>query len=286
MTPTPRRPRTLPALLALGALLPPGASGADPSAEASSDGTAPAGPAPRVVELFTSHGCSSCPPADELLGRLLAADPSVVALEYHVDYWDELVHGADGSFADPFSDPAHTARQRAYAAADLDGRPGVYTPQLVVDGRRAMVGSDRARLGQALLAPPDAAPGVRVEVTRPDGDGRDDDARSGDGDRDVGGAAPLAVTIDATGLAGDADGIDVTLVRYHDRASTEVTGGENRHRTVVNHRVVHALEPLGRPVPGERLEIAVAAAASGDGCAVLVQDRSLATLHAAALCPD
>ena len=279
MTPTPRcprtRPRTLPTLLALGALLPLGTSGADPSAETSSNGVAPAGPAPRVVELFTSHGCSSCPPADELLGRLLAADPSLVALEYHVDYWDELMHGADGSFADPFSDPAHTARQRAYAAADLDGRPGVYTPQLVVDGRRAMVGSDEPRLAQALLAPSDVDLGVRVEVTRLDGDDRGGD-----------GAAPLSVAIDATGLAGDADDIDVTLVRYHDRASTEVTGGENRHRTMVNHRVVHALERLGRPVPGERLEIEVAAAASGDGCAVLVQDRSLATLHAAALCPD
>ena len=273
MTPTPRRPRTppaLPALLALGALLPLGASGADPAGAEPSVGAAP-----RVVELFTSHGCSSCPPADELLGRLLAADPSVVALEYHVDYWDELVHGADGSFADPFSDPAHTARQRAYAVADLDGRPGVYTPQLVVDGRRAMVGSDEARLAQALLARPDGASGVRAEVVAPDGDERDGD-----------GAGSLTVTIDASGLAGDADDIDVTLVRYHDRTSTEITGGENRHRTMVNHRVVHALEPLGRPVPGERLEIAVAAAASGDGCAVLVQDRSLAALHAAALCPD
>ena len=75
-------------------------------------------------------------------------------------------------------------------------------------------------------------------------------------------------------------------MRHHDRTSTEVTGGENRRRTMVNHRAVHAVEPLGRPVAGERLEIAVAAAASGDGCAVLVQDRSLVTLHAAALCPD
>ena len=284
MTPTPRRPRTLPALLALGALLPPVASGAEPSAEASSDNAAPAGSMPRVVELFTSHGCSSCPPADELLGRLLAADPDVVALEYHVDYWDELVHGADGSFADPFSSPAHTARQRAYAAADLDGRPGVYTPQLVVDGRRAMVGSDEARLARALLAPPDGASGVRVEVARSDDGGRDGDDGGGDG------AAPMIVTIDATGLpgaaAGGVDDIDITLVRYHERTSTEVTGGENRHRTMVNHRVVHALEPLGRPVPGERLQIEVTAAASGDGCAVLVQGRSLAVLHAAAPCPD
>lgn len=89
-----------------------------------------------VAELFTSEGCSSCPPADRLLARL-AANGSVdgvplLALSYHVDYWDRL------GWADPFGSPVFTARQRAYAAT-LDGR--VYTPQLIVGGDRGFVGS-------------------------------------------------------------------------------------------------------------------------------------------------
>ena len=238
---------------------------------ASADATAPdvvAPGAPRVVELFTSHGCSSCPPADELLGRLLEADPSIVALEYHVDYWNELVHGGDGSFADPFSDAAHTARQRAYAGAGLAGRPGVYTPQMVVDGRRAMVGSDARRLAEALAA---ASPDPIASVTA---------SRTDAGLRVLVRADPAAPSADAL------DGAEIVLLRYHERTETAVTGGENRHRTMLNHRVVHGVEPLGTLGPGDELVFDVDVPADGDGCAVLVQDRALTTLHAAALCPS
>ena len=222
----------------------------------------PAAPPARVVELFTSHGCSSCPPAERLFGRLVEAAPELVALEYHVDYWDALVHGADGSFADPFSSPAHTARQRAYAEADLEGRPGVYTPQLVLDGRRAMVGSDERRLVAALAeAPIPSGASVRIEPSA-DGAGR------------------LEARVDG---AGPSD--EVVLVRYLDEASTEITGGENRHRTAVNRRVVHAVEPLGAPPEASGRAFEFAAPPAGEGCAVLLQDRALAALRAAALCP-
>ena len=85
-----------------------------------------------VVELFTSQGCSSCPPAEAFLGEL-ATRPNVVALEFHVDYWDYI------GWQDPFGSPAYTKRQRGYSASM--GTPYVYTPQMVIQGRIHEVGS-------------------------------------------------------------------------------------------------------------------------------------------------
>lgn len=96
---------------------------------------------PVVLELFTSQGCSSCPPADALL-RELGRQPDVVAISYHVDYWNRL------GWEDPFSSPAWSQRQEDYVRA-LRGDT-LYTPQIVVDGVRDLVGSDRSALEAAL----------------------------------------------------------------------------------------------------------------------------------------
>src|ERR1700750_323254 len=114
-----------------------------------------AGERPILVELFTSEGCSSCPPADALLAEL-AGRPDVLALSFHVDYWDRLGWKA------PFSSPDATRRQHGYA--DLLGLATVYTPQMVVDGRWQAVGSDRNEVEQALGSARRIRDGGPVEV--------------------------------------------------------------------------------------------------------------------------
>ena len=96
-----------------------------------------------VIELFTSQGCSSCPPADQLLGEL-ADDPSLVSVSVPVDYWDYL------GWKDTLADPRNTARQKAYAHARGDGQ--VYTPQVVVNGTLHALGSDKAAIELAIAA--------------------------------------------------------------------------------------------------------------------------------------
>src|SRR5437588_2808866 len=94
-----------------------------------------------VVELFTSQGCSSCPPADRIIGEL-ANDPSVIALSMPIDYWDYL------GWKDTLADSRFTARQKAYS--QMRGDREVYTPQVVVNGSVHAVGSDRAAIDHAI----------------------------------------------------------------------------------------------------------------------------------------
>src|ERR1700761_6678484 len=112
--------------------------------------------APVVVELFTSQGCSSCPPADAFLSDLARQRRDVLQLAFHVTYWDSL------GWKDPYSLDAATARQRAYARHLRDD--GVYTPQMVVDGATGFVGSNRSQ-GLRAITGADPKP-VRVNVAR------------------------------------------------------------------------------------------------------------------------
>src|SRR5580704_3087368 len=102
----------------------------------------PAHAEPRaVVELFTSQGCSSCPPADKIIGEL-ARDPSVIALSMPIDYWDYL------GWKDTLADSRFSARQKAYS--QMRGDREVYTPQVVVNGSTHVIGSDRAGIESAI----------------------------------------------------------------------------------------------------------------------------------------
>jgi hypothetical protein len=127
------------------------------AAQASTTQAPPAQGSAVVVELFTSEGCSSCPPADQLLAKLQAEQPiknvEIVALEQHVDYWN------NGGWIDPFSSSAATSRQHDYAGVLSDGN---YTPQMVVDGQNELIGS---RVGQATSVIEQAGTRKKTEVT-------------------------------------------------------------------------------------------------------------------------
>jgi hypothetical protein len=180
-------------------------------------------PTPVVVELFTSEGCSSCPPADEVLRRLDEEQPipgaEIVALGLHVDYWDYI------GWADPFSSPAFGARQGEYAEA-LGA--GSYTPQMVVDGRVELLGSDAARAREAIAAAaltPKAA--LSLSLLPP--------PKGGEGDM-----IALEVAVEAP-----PEGAELFLAITERGLSSEVKRGENAGRRLTHCPVVRALLPMG-----------------------------------------
>lgn len=198
---------------------------------------------PAVVELFTSQGCSSCPPADALLGEL-SHRSDVIALAYHVDYWDYL------GWKDGFSSKQATDRQQLYARSL--GLRGLYTPQMVIDGSIDVVGSDR-RAVQAALA--GSRQGPAVTVTSHEGE--------------------LTVSVAA---ANSAKAAEVTLVAYAPQAETKIQRGENAGRSLKEYSIVRGVYPLGRwngaatsfnldlaNLPGDASMVAVLVQAPGQG---------------------
>lgn len=189
-----------------------------PEATASGEGSTPASGF-AVVELFTSEGCSSCPPADRLLAQIDAfaekSDAPVYVLSFHVDYWNQL------GWADPYSSAEHTARQRSYAAAA--GERSVYTPQLIVNGDDRFVGSDGKRAQAALnkvLAVPAA---IRLSI---------------DAQADAGEYVVTYRTADAP--AGSV--VNVALVQA--QGSQAVRRGENTGRTLRHVNIVRAFRSV------------------------------------------
>ncbi|WP_444455532.1 DUF1223 domain-containing protein [Rhodobacter capsulatus] len=155
-------------------------------------------PSPVVVELFTSQGCSACPPADAALAKI-AARPDVLALSLHVDYWDYL------GWEDPFAQPAFTARQKAYArAAHLRT---LYTPQVIVAGTQSLVSPADPELDAAIVAAASAPPTVAMTVSR--------------------GAEPGQYAIDLAAARPLKQGTVVQIVRYVPQARVEILRGEN-----------------------------------------------------------
>ena len=195
---------------------------------------------PVVVELYTSQGCSSCPPADEYLGRI-ADREDVIALSMHVDYWDYL------GWRDVFSSTAHTRRQRDYA-----GRMGermVYTPQIVVQGREGMVGSHANKVEAAIKRQAAQPPAAQVNLMRME-------------DRLVAEITPN----------GDDRMRGQVLMAWYTRAEqVAIRAGENRGRKIVYHNVVRGWSDMG-VWRGGRIAL-TAPLPMADGVAVLIQDR-------------
>ncbi|MGB3447640.1 MAG: DUF1223 domain-containing protein [Xanthobacteraceae bacterium] len=164
-----------------------------------------------VVELFTSQGCSSCPPADKILGEL-AQDPSVVALTMPIDYWDYL------GWKDTLADSRFSTRQKAYS--HMRGDRDVYTPQMIVNGERHLIGSDRPAIDAAMRDTAQANDVMSVPVSM---------AVSG---------KQLNVTVTAASAGHAARQAEIWICAISRAVPIAIARGENRGREVIYHNVV------------------------------------------------
>ena len=202
---------------------------------------------PIVAELFTSQSCSSCPPAEKLFSELAERDDLIV-LEWHVDYWDRLVHGRAGAWKDPYSNADYTARQRQYNRA-LRGTGGAYTPQAVINGTSETVGSRRGDVAALISAAPHAMAKVEVtakgETTRVDISAFD---------------APIQLS---------AEIYQLTLLPEQ---STAVPRGENRGVRLFSRNVVIDAIQVGN-YDGQATSLDIQAPGADQGCAIIIQEK-------------
>jgi hypothetical protein len=212
---------------------------------------ADAGEKRAVIELFTSQGCSSCPPADKLVGEL-THDSSVLALTLPVDYWDYL------GWKDTFALHGHTKRQRAYA--DARGDREVYTPQVVVNGMIQVLGSDKAAIEKAISETRTTDAPLSVPVTVAVDDGK--------------------LTVKVPAANGQRSG-EVWLCPYASKVQVTIERGENSGRAATYYNVVRRWVKLGDwKGSAESFTLPVADVTKGDAeidnAAVVVQSGAAA----------
>jgi hypothetical protein len=183
---------------------------------------------PVIVELFTSEGCSSCPPADEALSKLERTQPvaeaEVIALGEHVDYWNYI------GWTDPFSSAAFSDRQNEYMTAF--GRDGAYTPQMVVDGKAEFVGSNWSK-AIAAIAEAARAPKAEVQISSA--------AKSADS---------ISIDVRATNLPISEGVVDFMLGITETDLASQVSRGENAGRRLQHRTVVRKLLQIGTGLTG------------------------------------
>ncbi len=206
-----------------------------------------------VVELFTSQGCSSCPPADALLGELAQRD-DVLPLAFHVDYWDYI------GWKDKFGSPANTERQKGYARAA--GHSTIYTPQMVVAGVDHVVGYKPMKLADRMgahLASPEMA---RVTLDRSGG--------------------TVRVRIEPKSAS---DGTaDILLIRFLPAEKVAIRKGENAGKTLTYHNIVTAADRIGQ-WDGKSTKTMSVQVSGAEELAVIVQRAEQGAILAAARLP-
>lgn len=205
-----------------------------------------------VVELFTSQGCSSCPPADHFLSDL-ADEEGIIALSWNVDYWDYL------GWRDTFARPENTARQRAYNR--LLGRSGVYTPQMVIDGRFEDVGSRRGNVRKLIDRSRTLSATTEISLSQ---------------ERDI-----LAIQIGAGEIEGEAT---VWLVDFAHEKSLEIKRGELAGRKMTYRNVVLRSERLEHWTGAAMMltrDLASSRAVGADACAIIIQTGETGPIIAA-----
>ena len=195
-----------------------------------------------VVELFTSQGCSSCPPADSYLGELVDRD-DVIALSVHVDYWDYI------GWKDTFGSPDNSLRQRAYAIERGDRR--VYTPQMVINGGEHYVGSNKRAVERGLKS---ASLPLKINVSETNG--------------------AIHIEIDDASELTDRH-TTVRLVTYSSKVPVKIARGENHGRTITYHNIVRSMRPIGMwEGSAMKIDLPVHEIMSKDvsGCVIIVQE--------------
>ncbi|WP_232796455.1 DUF1223 domain-containing protein [Roseovarius salinarum] len=203
-----------------------------------------------IVELYTSQGCSSCPPADAYLAELADHD-DVIPLALHVDYWDYI------GWKDSFGDPAHTRRQKAYAAAG--GHGSVYTPQIIVQGQDHVMGTHPERVDGIIDRHRDADHEVTLDLRR-------------DGDR---------LTVICRAAAGAPWPMKLQLLRYRPEATVDITRGENAGRTLSYTNIVTEIRDIGRWENGREMQLEVELGGN-DPVVVIAQRAGMGAIEAAA----
>ena len=205
---------------------------------------------PVVVELFTSQGCSSCPPADALL-HTYANRNDIIALAMHVDYWDYI------GWKDTFASPEFTRRQRLYARSA--GRRMVYTPQMIVAGHRIINGHRPSEFQKQVGEAARAAPTVSLDIRR-------------EGE---------SLQINATRLEPNLGRLDVQLIRYTPISSVDIRRGENAGRTIEYSNIVKSVIRVRDW--SQESDLSMNAAALGDDpIVVMIQRRGHGPILAAA----
>ncbi len=231
-----------------------------------------------VAELFTSQGCSSCPPADEIFADLdttVEDGVGILPLAFHVDYWDDI------GWPDPFASPAWSARQLTYARAAGGNR--IYTPQVVVNGQTETVGSDRRAVRRLLNEARSQPPSVSLELAV-------------DIDIDTDSLAVMldAVTVGSVAGAKGPGELELLIAVVDGGHVTKVPRGENRRRTLRDEHVVRQLDRVGVVATAEgstervRHRIAIDPSWQRDHLRVVVlaQDPRTRIIHGAAVWVD
>ena len=221
---------------------------------------AAAGSGPVVVELYTSQGCHSCPPADAYLGKLAKRD-GVIALSFHITYWDYL------GWRDPFALPAATKRQRNYSRQFRRGY--VYTPQMVIDGRAETVGSRTWSVDREIKKAKARDDKITVTFTK-------------------GADGSLQASLPAGPEGAAPERASVMMVLFDRAHTTRIKRGENAGKTLTYHNVVRAMRKIGT-WDGKAQTIRVPWHTAGhdgrDGCVVLVQSQKTGRIIGAGLMP-
>ena len=213
-------------------------------------GAATAGDDPVVVELFTSQGCSACPPADELLGELVNRD-DVLPLALHVDYWDYL------GWKDRFANAAYSERQKGYARRAH--RRTVYTPEMIVEGETALMGTKPMHLADLIGKHADKPEEVDLQVRR-------------DGAR---------LVISLRSLTEDLPRCDIHVVTYIPNETVAIERGENAGKEISYSHIVRDWKVVGGWDGESEIEL-TAEAAADHPVAVLVQGEGFGPIFAAA----